>query len=127
MKKSRRYAPGVRSTLFRKYGFILFAVVALTILYLWEQTQVIRLDVRIRELNENVTVLEGENNRLTAQVIALSQGSEIMRRAEDNLNMTYPTGQPTLILRGSHMEETAIARTQNVRYPFSVSGLYEDQ
>ena len=98
MKKRHKHLPPVQKALLWKYGLIIFAVVSLTVFYLWEQTQVIRHDVRIRELKTTVESLENQNNRLAILIISLSKSFEIVKRAEDELNMIYPTEKPICII-----------------------------
>ena len=73
-----------------RYGVILCAVVSLLLFHLWEQSQVARLDARIRKLRSDMMRVEVENSRLTAEVILLSGWSIIVKRAEGELEMTYP-------------------------------------
>lgn len=127
MKRRLKYATGIKSALLCKYVLIIFTVVSLTVLYLWEQTEVIRLDSHIRGLRKEMERLRDENSRLTAQVISLSQGCEIVKRAENELNMTYPTEEPVIIIRRAHPDRAEAFGGRSIRRTLSYLDLYGDR
>jgi hypothetical protein len=65
---------------------------------LWEQTQVVRFDSRIRGLREGIEIVEDENKRLFIDVISMSKGPDITERAEQELDMKYPTENPIIVV-----------------------------
>ena len=101
MKRTSGYVKGVRRNLLWKYGLIICTVVLLTVLYLWEQTRVMRFDYRLRKLKAEIETLSEHHDRLSIQVISLSKGCEIVRRAENELKMIYPKEKPFFIPLGN--------------------------
>lgn len=85
-----------------KYGSIICIVVALLLLYLWEQTQVTQLDARIRQMRSDIKRMRIENSRLNAEVISLSEWGTIVERAEQDLKMTYPRVEQMTLIQYTH-------------------------
>jgi len=108
------YSSSARSTLFWKYVLIIFIVVSLTILYLWEQIQVIEFDSTIRQITGEVRRAEEENDRLLALVCSLSQGHEIIQRAENELDMIYPEEGSTVVIVKARYDRPRASRNGRI-------------
>lgn len=105
MRRKQRFVSGVRKALLWKYGLIILVVVTLTVFYLWEQTQVIGCDVRIRNLKAAIGKVEKENDGLMIKVLSLAEGAKIVKQAEDELNMVYPLKEDLILIQHPGLQE----------------------
>ena len=113
---------GAPTTLFWRYVLIFLAVVFLTVLYLWEQTQVVRFDSRLRGLRREIETVEDENKRLFIDVISMSKGYEITERAEKELNMKYPSEKPVIVVVKEYSEQADQHRFHGIPQDLAYAG-----
>jgi cell division protein FtsL len=117
MERRYRYTSGVKKGFLLKYGLIIFTVVGVTILYLWEQARVAHLDFNIRRMQKTIKDLEDENGRLTVKRVSLTGGSDIVKRAEEELKMIYPTEKTIVILNTSQVRPAPAQQDSSARHP----------
>ncbi len=79
-------------------GIVFTIVLSMTLLFVWERVDVVRLGYQIERLKSQKVLLERERDELRVKLSSLTSPERIARAASDKLSMVLPEkGQVILV------------------------------